>query len=134
MSSMITDRLSFMNDIIISEYNSNLRLWDNTHKVRPSIMNILARCSHIELAKTGQTALTHILGNASIEVAGELISSLKSQALNLNDKFDLISIDKPTANILFNKISNQNQQLASATQQLHSIHDAIQNGNDEINA
>lgn len=116
----IMDRLEFMNNLILSEYNSNLKLWDNTHRIRPSIMYVLARTMHIDLSKFGYTALTHSLNQGSFEVASEFISTLKAQSMNLNDQFDQITIDKPTAEMLFAKINMQKNQLAQVSQHLTS--------------
>lgn len=129
----IMDRLEFMNNLILSEYNSNLKLWDNTHKIRPAIMYVLSRTMHIDLSKLGYTALTHTLNQGSLEVAGEFISMLKAQSINLNDKFDQITVDKPTAQLLFNKMNKQKGQLAQASQQLAEYNRAKQMELDELN-
>lgn len=124
VSTLMSNRLQFMNDLLITQWAIISDAWNTIHKERVTPLSVLANLLHISPSKVGYAGLGQALAQGGLDAASKFITALKGSVAKIVDNMDMVAMDKTSAQLLFKKLGQQREQLINATQQNQAFKEA----------
>lgn len=131
--SLVISRISAANDHLLSQWEYILQAWNILHKERTVPLYVLTQLLHISPSRATYAALASALNQGGIQSAAPFLGNIKNTIEEVANSLDLMVMEKPNAEMLFQKVNQNKEELINLGQQNLQYEQNIRNLIDQNN-